>query len=80
MNRSTHWKRSCSCSGVHVRSPGPIVIPTPSQRVVKDVEDAFCVMPPAAPHFDHFAPASHLVSHPELVIKLPRFEDALDRF
>jgi len=60
--------------------PSPIAVPAPSERVVKDVEDAFCLMPPEAPNFDHFAPASHLVSNPQLVTKLPGATQALDRF
>lgn len=31
----------------------------PTERVVKDVEDAFRLLPPETPEFDHFFPSSH---------------------
>jgi hypothetical protein len=50
------------------------------QRVVKDVEESFRVLPPAAPEFDHFAPASFLIENPGALEALPGAADALDRF
>lgn len=58
----------------------PISIPTPTHRVVKDVEDAFRILPPATAEFDHFAPSSFLIAHPNLVSELPGHKEALSRF
>jgi hypothetical protein len=51
-----------------------------SDRVVKDVEDAFRVLPPATPEFDHFFPSSFLVENPAVLKALPDADAALDRF
>lgn len=52
----------------------------PSERVVKDVEDAFRVLPPETAEFDHFFPSSYLIEHPAILKSLPGYEDALNRF
>jgi len=49
-------------------------------RVVKDVEDAFRVLPPSSPEFDHFFPSSFLIEKPEVLKSLPNHSEALDRF
>ena len=51
-----------------------------SGRVVKDVEDAFRVMDPATPEFDHFFPSSYIIEHPAVIKALPGHAEALDRF
>jgi energy-coupling factor transporter ATP-binding protein EcfA2 len=53
---------------------------TAQQRVVKDVEESFRTLPPDAPEFDHFSPASFLIENPSVLETLPGVEDALDRF
>jgi hypothetical protein len=47
---------------------------------VKDVEESFRTLPPDAPEFDHFSPASFLIENPSVLETLPGVEDALDRF
>lgn len=50
-------------------------------RVVKEVEDHFCLLPPEIPGFDHFAPAAYAVENAHsLRTSLPRYEIALERF
>jgi len=56
-----------------VASPG-------TERVVKDVEDAFRLLPPSTPEFDHFFPSSFLIENPAALKSLPGSKDALDRF
>lgn len=51
-----------------------------TERVVKDVEDAFRLLPPATAEFDHFAPSSFLIENPTIVKTLPGYSEALDRF
>lgn len=36
-----------------------------TQRIVKQAETVFRIMPPASPEFDHFTPAAWLLRHPE---------------
>jgi energy-coupling factor transporter ATP-binding protein EcfA2 len=60
--------------------PNPLSIPTATDRVVKDAEDAFRLLPPTTPEFDHFAPASYLITHPEVIQELPDVAAALGRF
>jgi hypothetical protein len=50
------------------------------ERVVKDVEDAFRILPPATPEFDHFFPSSFLIENPAILQTLPGTSEALDRF
>jgi energy-coupling factor transporter ATP-binding protein EcfA2 len=38
-----------------------------TQRVVKQAEAAFCVMPAEVDEFDHFAPSGWLIRHPEFL-------------
>jgi hypothetical protein len=50
-------------------------------RLVTEVEQHFAAMPPWAPRFDSFAPASHLFENTAtLRVGLPGLEEALDRF
>ena len=56
-----------------VASPG-------TERVVKDVEDAFRLLPPSTPEFDHFFPSSFLIEKPAVLKSLPSYKEALDRF
>jgi hypothetical protein len=49
-------------------------------RVVKDVEDAFRVLPSEIHDFNHFTPSSYLIQHPETVSQLTGADSALDRF
>jgi predicted ATP-dependent endonuclease of OLD family len=53
---------------------------TPTERVVKDIEDAFRLLPPETPEFDHFFPSSYLIEHPAVLKTLPGYDDALNRF
>jgi predicted ATP-dependent endonuclease of OLD family len=57
-----------------------LVVPNTPTRVVKDVEDAFRVLPPDTAEFDHFAPSSYLIRNSDQVSKLPEADAALDRF
>jgi hypothetical protein len=53
----------------------------PAPRVVTEVEQHFASMPPWAPRFDSFAPASYLFENTAtLRLGLPGLEEALDRF
>jgi predicted ATP-dependent endonuclease of OLD family len=52
----------------------------PTERVVKDVEDAFRLLPPDTAEFDHFFPSSFLIENPTALKALPGYEDALNRF
>jgi len=53
----------------------------PSSRLVDEVERYFATMPPWAPRFDSFAPASYLLEHSAtLRVTLPGLDQALDRF
>ncbi len=52
----------------------------PTQRVVKDVEDAFRLLPADTAEFDHFFPSSFLIQNPAAIKALPGYEDALNRF
>jgi hypothetical protein len=49
-------------------------------RVVKEVEDAFRILSPETPEFDHFTPSEFLISNPQVLSKLPGAEEALTRF
>lgn len=51
-----------------------------TERVVKDVEDAFRLLPPSTPQFDHFFPSSFLIENPGVPKTLPGYAEALDRF
>lgn len=52
-----------------------------SNRVVKEVEDAFSLLPPQIPNFDHYSPSLYLTEHSgELRDSLPGLNAALDRF
>ena len=63
-------------SGVLDDEPG-----APSRRVIADVEAYFASMPPWAPRFDSFAPASYLFENTAtLRSTLPDLGTALDRF
>jgi predicted ATPase len=57
---------------LNVASPG-------TERVVKDVEDAFRLLPPSTPEFDHFFPSSLLIENPATLKALPGSTDALER-
>ena len=50
------------------------------ERCVKEVEDAFRLLPPAVPEFDHYRPSAYLAENPKFVKKLPDLDAALDRF
>lgn len=50
------------------------------ERCVKEVEEAFAVLPPDSPHFDHYRPAAFLVQTPKFVKGLPELDATLDRF
>lgn len=52
----------------------------PTERVVKDVEDAFRMLPPETAEFDHFFPSSFLIENPAVIKTLPGYDVALDRF
>jgi hypothetical protein len=53
----------------------------PSLRVVTEVERHFASMPPWAPRFDSFAPASYLFENTAMLrVALPELEVALERF
>jgi hypothetical protein len=53
----------------------------PPRRLIADVEAYFASMPPWAPRFDSFAPASYLFEHTAtLRSTLPDLGEALDRF
>ena len=53
----------------------------PTPRLVAEVEQHFASMPPWAPRFDSFAPASYLFENTAtLRLALPGLEEALDRF
>jgi predicted ATP-dependent endonuclease of OLD family len=56
------------------------VASTGAERVVKDVEDAFRLLPPSTLEFDHFFPSSFLVENPAVLTSLPSYKEALDRF
>jgi hypothetical protein len=60
--------------------PTALAIPSTSPRIVKDVEDAFKLLPPDAPEFDHFGPSSFLISNPSVLASLPEANEALTRF
>ena len=63
-------------SGVLDDEPG-----APSRRVIADVEAYFASMPPWAPRFDSFTPASYLFENTAtLRSTLPDLGIALDRF
>lgn len=50
-------------------------------RVVAEAEQFFNVLPPQAPHFDHYAPAARLTTESHrLATALPGIDQALDRF
>lgn len=51
-----------------------------TDRIVKDVENAFRVLPLDAPEFDHFSPSSFLIENPAVLKRLPGYNDALNRF
>lgn len=51
-----------------------------TDRIVKDVESAFRVLPPGTPEFDHFSPSSFLIENPAVLKTLPGYDDALNRF
>ena len=50
------------------------------ERCVKEVEEAFAVLPPEYPEFDHYRPAAYLAENPKFAKELPDLEGALDRF
>lgn len=50
------------------------------ERCVKEVEQAFAVLPPEAPQFDHYRPASFLAENPKIAKEMPDLEVALERF
>jgi predicted ATP-dependent endonuclease of OLD family len=52
----------------------------PTERVVKDVEDAFRLLPADTAEFDHFFPSSYLIENPAKLKALPGYDDALNRF
>ena len=66
-------KQAYKLPALKIASPG-------TERVVKDVEDAFRLLPPSAPEFDHFFPSSFLIENPALLKSLPNHKEALDRF
>jgi predicted ATP-dependent endonuclease of OLD family len=50
-------------------------------RVVKEVEAHFCLLPATVDEFDHFTPCSYLLQHAdELRSSLPNIDKALERF
>jgi hypothetical protein len=66
-------KHAYKLQALNVASPG-------TERVVKDVEDAFRLLPPSTPEFDHFFPSSFLIENPAVLKSLPDSKGALDRF
>jgi hypothetical protein len=66
-------KQAYKVAALNVASPG-------TDRVVKDVEDAFRILLPPTPDFDHFFPSSFLVENPPVLRSLPSYKEALDRF
>jgi predicted ATPase len=59
----------------------PAVGSAKSERVLKDVEHHFALLPPEAPQFDHFSPASYLLENrADVLPNLPGLEASLDRF
>jgi energy-coupling factor transporter ATP-binding protein EcfA2 len=50
------------------------------ERVVKEVEDHFKLLPPAAPEFDHLTPALYLMEHRGDFSSTPGVDAALNRF
>jgi ABC-type cobalamin/Fe3+-siderophores transport system ATPase subunit len=66
-------KQAYNLPVLKVASPG-------TERVVKDVEDAFRLLPPSTPEFDHFFPSSFLIEKPAVLKSLPSYKEALDRF
>jgi energy-coupling factor transporter ATP-binding protein EcfA2 len=50
------------------------------ERVVKEVEKHFKLLPAAVPEFDHFTPSLHLVEHRGDFASAPGIDAALDRF
>jgi len=60
---------------------GDLVIAEPeTERIVKDVEDAFRLLPPATSEFDHFHPSSYLIENPAIIKALPGYAESLNRF
>ena len=56
-------------------------LPDAPSRLVTETESYFATMPPWAPRFDSFAPASYLFEHTAaLRATLPNLELVLDRF
>lgn len=82
IGRSTYVALINKCYGL--KRPRAFLAKKPadaSTRVAKEVEDAFAVMPPEIPNFDHYTPALYLMEHSaELRDSLPGFDAALDRF
>ena len=66
-------KQAYELRELKVASPG-------TERVVKDVEDTFRLLPPSTPEFDHFFPSSFLIENPTVLKSLPGYKAALDRF
>jgi hypothetical protein len=66
-------KQAYKLQALNVANPG-------TERVVNDVEDAFRLLPPETPEFDHFFPSSFLVENPTVLKSLPGWKEALDRF
>lgn len=65
--------RAYQLQQLNVTNPG-------TERIVKDVEEAFRLLPQSTPEFDHFFPASFLIENPSTLKSLPGHAEALDRF
>lgn len=50
-----------------------------TERVAKDVQEAFATMPPYVRNFEHFTPAEFLFQSADAGVSLPGFDDALAR-
>ena len=62
-------KQAYKLETLKVASPG-------TERVVKDVEDAFRLLPPGTPEFDHFFPSSFLIENPAVLKSLPGYKES----
>ena len=52
-----------------------------NDRVLKECEIHFALLPPELPEFNHFKPAAHLLENrPEILAELPGLDLALERF
>jgi energy-coupling factor transporter ATP-binding protein EcfA2 len=67
--------------GLHLESAKILSLAPETPRLVRKVEAAFKVLPPEAPEFDHYGPASWLIENPNVLRdNSAPVTDALDRF